>query len=332
MSTFRDASETLTRWFEAQRRDLPFRRNRTPYRVWASEIILQQTQVTTATPYFERFMERFPDVERLAAANLDEVLKAWQGLGYYRRARLMHQAAMEIQERHAGEFPTTVPELEKLPGVGPYTARAIAALAFGQRTVAVDGNVRRVGARLLADPQPSDTKLQDRLEALLPRERPQRGTEALIELGATVCTPRAPACNRCPLALVCLGRERWQHYPAPRRRTPPRQVRLQAYIWIRGDRVWLQRRPDDVPLGGQWGPPQGSEASGGRTVAKVQHAFSHRDLTVDVTLMPGEPPVATPTAPGHWADASDAAQVALSSLDRKILSELHRLGLLPWKA
>jgi A/G-specific adenine glycosylase len=300
--------------------------------VWISEIILQQTQVVTAAPYFERFMERFPSVERLAAANLDEVLKAWQGLGYYRRARLLHQAAVEIQQQHAGVFPNTVPELETLPGVGPYTARAIAALAFGQRTVAVDGNVRRVGARLLANPKPSDKELQHSLEALLPREHPERGTEALIELGATVCSPQAPACERCPLGSVCLGRKDWQNYPAPRRRTAPLHVHLHAHIWLRGERVWLQRRPNDVPLGGQWGPPQGQGPSGGRTVATVQHAFTHRNLTVDVTLMPGEPPVATPTAPGRWADASDAAQVALSSLDQKILKELHRLGLLPWQA
>lgn len=329
MTAMKDAAAALSHWFDTQQRTLPWRHERTPYRVWVSEIILQQTQVVTAAPYFERFIERFPSVGSLAQADLDDVLSAWQGLGYYRRARLLHRAAQQVMTQHDGRLPKTVTELQQLPGIGAYTARAIAAFAYGHRTVAVDGNVRRVGARLLAEPNPRDTDLQDHLDDLLPKHRPERGTEALIELGATVCTVKEPHCHRCPLRHVCRGQDAWWVYPAARKRTPPTSVHHYAQIWLDGDRVWLERRPDDMPLGGQWGPPQSDQPTQGRTVTTVRHAFTHRKLTVDVAIMPDHPPRGRK---GRFVNAHEATQLALSSLDRKILAALHDHGLLPWEA
>jgi A/G-specific adenine glycosylase len=246
----------LLSWFDRHRRDLPWRRTRDPYRIWVSEVMLQQTRVEAVRPYYERFLARFPTVEDLARAPLDEVLALWSGLGYYRRARQLHAAARRIAD--AGEFPRTLDRLLELPGVGSYTAAAVASIAFGLAVPVLDGNVERVMARRLAlaeDPKRGASRalLLAAAAALLDPSRPGDGNQALMELGATLCLPRQPRCELCPLRPGCVAaREgRQEMYPPPRRRRPTEIRRLLvAVVASRGnpDRVLLFRRSPRLPL------------------------------------------------------------------------------------
>jgi len=257
-------ADTLLAWFDTHgRHDLPWQHPRTPYRVWISEIMLQQTQVSTVVPYFERFLQRFPDVHSLAAAAQDDVLALWSGLGYYARARNLHRAAQHIVERHDGKFPTTLEAWLALPGIGRSTAGAILAQAFEQRQPILDGNVRRVLARYHAiDGWPGDRAVQDQLwkraEAATPHRRIADYTQAIMDLGATVCT-RTPRCNQCPLSTGCgahrLGRT--ADFPGRRpRKTLP--VRLTAMLVLRDEngRILLVRRPPTGIWGGLWSLPE----------------------------------------------------------------------------
>ncbi|MGD2104712.1 MAG: A/G-specific adenine glycosylase, partial [Anaerolineae bacterium] len=203
-----EAADKLLQWFDRNARDMPWRRNRTPYRTWISEVMLQQTQVDTVIPYFERFLNRFPSVEELARARLEEVLKVWEGLGYYARARRLHEAARWLVQRNEGRLPERFDDLRELPGVGVYTAGAVASIAFGEVVPAVDGNARRVVSRLFGvrgDVTRSVVKRTlSRLAAdLLPQGQAGAFNEAMIELGAMVCTPRSPSCGQCPLSELC---------------------------------------------------------------------------------------------------------------------------------
>ncbi len=193
----------LLAFYDARRRDLPWRRDPDPYRVWVSEVMLQQTRVDAVVPYYERWLRRFPTLHALATAEPDEVLRAWEGLGYYARARNLHRAARVVRERHAGDVPSEPAALRELPGVGDYTAGAIASIAFGRREPAVDGNVRRVLARLLDVADPPPARLRAVAAALVPAERPGDFNQALMELGALVCTARVPRCADCPVRGVC---------------------------------------------------------------------------------------------------------------------------------
>ncbi len=250
----------LLSWFDRHRRDLPWRRTRDPYRIWVSEVMLQQTRVEAVLPYYERFLARFPNVDHLAGAPIDEILALWSGLGYYRRARQLHAAARRIAD--AGEFPRTLDRLLELPGVGSYTAAAVASIAFGLAVPVLDGNVERVMARRLAlaeDPKrgASRARLMAAAAALLDPSRPGDGNQALMELGATLCLPRQPRCELCPLRPGCVAtlEGRPELYPPPRRRrrTEIRQLRV-AVVASREnpDRVLLFRRS----------PPQPPEAPG----------------------------------------------------------------------
>jgi A/G-specific adenine glycosylase len=282
------AAARLLAWYDRHRRDLPWRRDRDPYRVWLSEVMLQQTRVEVAAPYFERFTARFPDAAALAAAELDEVLALWSGLGYYRRARQLHAAARRVAARQAaGEegFPRTVEGLRALPGIGDYTAAAVASIAFGVPVPVVDGNVERVAARLLAldaDPKaaPNRARVREVAARLVDPGRPGDSNQALMELGATVCTPRRPRCLLCPLrepAAACVGDgseggsddgAAWpgcraaaegdpERYPPPRRRRAvERQRRLVALVEDEAGRLLLFRRPDGAELlAGTWELP-----------------------------------------------------------------------------
>lgn len=193
-----ELAAALLRHYDVHRRDLPWRDRADPYAVWVSEIMLQQTRVETARPYYERWLERFPDLDALADAEIDDVLRAWQGLGYYARARNLHRAARMVRERYHGAIPADPAELRRLPGVGAYTAGAVASIAFGAATPAVDGNVRRVVARLHDLEDPTAAQLQTLAVELVPADRPGDFNQALMEIGATVCTPRAPDCDACP--------------------------------------------------------------------------------------------------------------------------------------
>jgi len=293
-------AKAVLAWSDASgRKDLPWQRDPTPYRVWVSEIMLQQTQVATAIPYYRAFMERFPDVHALAAARLDEVLHLWSGLGYYARARNLHRAAQVIVRDHGGRFPQTFDAAIDLPGIGRSTAGAILALALGQRHAILDGNVKRVLARHFGiEGSPADSAVDQALWALAdactPRERIADYTQGIMDLGATVCTRAKPACLLCPVATDCVARQRGlqSRLPAsrPRGRRPQREAWL--VVAMRGrHRVLLERRPPAGIWGGLWGLPEFPtrahaeqwcrERIRGASVASrgepLRHAFSHFD-------------------------------------------------------
>jgi len=338
-----DRREPLLAWFAHRARDLPWRRSRSPYRVWIAEVMLQQTRAATVVPYYERWLERFPDVATLAAADEREVLRAWEGLGYYRRAHALHRAAHAVVADADGQLPDDEEGWRALPGVGPYTAAAIAAQAHGRRTVAVDGNVRRVGARLTGSERPRDADLRATLLPLVPQDRPGRAVEALIEVGATVCTPRSPACDACPLRPACTAAREGapERYPAPvARRAPPTRVRY-APIWRAGGRVWLERRPVGGLLGGLWGLPQREGRPAGRALAPVRHAYTHFRLElVPVVAEHGDdgarveprradaPPAGADTRAGRWVAPDELDDLPLSVVDRTALARLREAGLL----
>jgi A/G-specific adenine glycosylase len=289
----------LLRWYERDgRKDLPWQRERTPYRVWVSEIMLQQTQVGTVLGYYERFVTRFPDVRSLAAAPLDEVLHLWSGLGYYARARHLHRAAQAIVARHEGAFPAALEDVMALPGIGRSTAGAVLALSRRERHPILDGNVKRVLARYFAVAGfPGDAAVERRLwalaEACTPHERVDEYTQAIMDLGATVCTRSNPACLLCPVNAACAARaESAEHrYPAPR----PRKARPRREAWLvlarRGSKVLIEKRPPTGIWGGLWGVPEfptkahavqwcREHLAGASTVhagEALHHAFSHFD-------------------------------------------------------
>ena len=346
-------ARALLAWYDRHRRDLPWRADSDPYPVWLSEVMLQQTRVEVAAPYFRRFLARFPTVEALADAGIDEVLGLWSGLGYYRRARQLHAAARRVAA--GGGFPRTAAGLSELPGVGGYTAAAVASIAFGEHVPALDGNVERVLARRLAlDGDPKRAAARRALAAaaldLLDPERPGDANQALMELGATVCTPRRPACPRCPLAPGCAARaagdpERW---PPPRRRRTVERRRLGVAVVSANGRTLLFRRPDDSPLlAGTWelpwfelapgddpaaaGPPALTRRYGGRwrlgpRLATVRHGITHRAFTVeahDARVDSASDEVAEAPEAG-WFDAVARAELPLSSLVTKVLAASAR--------
>ncbi|MBU0490736.1 MAG: A/G-specific adenine glycosylase [Chloroflexi bacterium] len=329
-------------------RDEPRRTKlRTPYRVWVAEVMLQQTQTGTAGPYYERFLARFPTVEALAAASLDDVLKAWEGLGYYARARNLHRAARQVVA--AGEFPATYEGWRALPGVGDYTAGAVLSLAFGQDVPAVDGNGRRVLARLcVVEDDVTRPATHHRLRAiaaeLLPTGRAGAFNEALMDLGATVCTPRTPRCGECPWAADCLARAqgRTAALPvrAPRRQIPHYDVTA-AVIQRDGRLLIAQRRPDDM-LGGLWEFPGGKREPGeslpnclrrelreeldievavGDLLTTIPHAYTHFRITLHAfwcTLVAGEPrPIAC--ADVRWVRPDELDAYAFPVTDQRII-------------
>jgi A/G-specific adenine glycosylase len=246
-------------WYSEKRRDLPWRKTKDPYAIWVSEVMLQQTQVKTVIPYFERFLQRFPDVKQLAASSLEEVLTIWSGLGYYSRARRMWEGARYICDQLGGEMPKAYDSLLLVPGIGQYTAGAIASIAFGQRVSAIDGNVLRVVSRLLAWPEPVEmTRTQrhfrNQLEKWQPAHQPGDFNQALMELGAMVCTPRNQDCGGCPLALVCKGhlQDDVRLYPVKKPKAKRQIVTRLTFVLRQGDRVYLQKRPSQGLLADLW--------------------------------------------------------------------------------
>ncbi|MBW3569903.1 MAG: A/G-specific adenine glycosylase [Gemmatimonadetes bacterium] len=309
----------LLAWYDDARRDLPWRTPRgqapDPYRVWLSEVMLQQTRVETVRPYYARWLERFPTVDALAAAPLDDVLKAWEGLGYYSRARNFHRAVQEVASRHGGRVPGEPDAFRALPGVGRYTAGAVMSIAFGREEPVVDGNVRRVFARWTDDPAPAEDALWPMAAALVPGERPGDVNQAVMELGATVCTPRSPRCGECPVRGLCAAYAAGtqNERPAPKKARPLPHEDTAVPVIHRGGEVLLVRRPVRARLGGMWGFPQairhpGESASAaaeraaaegldlavraGAPVASVDHTFTHVRATyhaVRCTVVWGEP-------------------------------------------
>jgi A/G-specific adenine glycosylase len=334
----------LLAWYERARRDLPWRESADPYRIWLSEIMLQQTRVETVIPYFQRFIDRFPDVGSLAEAEIDEVLRLWSGLGYYRRARQLHAAARQIVAL-GGELPRTEPGLRELPGIGPYTAAAVASIAFGVPAPVLDGNVERVLARVLAldeNPRkgPGKARLLKAARELLDESRPGDSNQALMELGATVCTPRAPKCPECPLGAVCLARsaDSQESYPRLPDRRKPRLLELVALLVEADGRLLFFRRPDDSELlAGTWELPwvpaegegtlrerlaarYGGDWRIGETLGRVRHSITHRALTVDVRrALVSDGGSLAEGAEAGWYTPREVDGIAVSSLVGKVL-------------
>jgi A/G-specific adenine glycosylase len=315
-------STKLLRWFQSARRDLPWRKEpRDPYRVWVSEVMLQQTRVEVVIPYYRRFVRRFPTLRSLARASLDEVLAHWSGLGYYSRARNLHRAAQICGKA----LPRTFDELRELPGFGPYTAAAVASLAYGQDVALVDGNVARVLSRVFAlDGDAREQSLQKATE-LLPSGRAGAFNEALMELGATVCSPRNPRCTECPVADACAGKGEPGRYPARKTRKDRPLLEWAVVALRRADgAVLLSRRPEAGLFAGLWdlpeSPPDGVRVSGKiEPRGVVEQVLTHRLLRVSISAAEA---TGDPRAEGwRWVAPDGLAAMGLSSVARKSLAQ-----------
>ncbi len=350
----------LLSWWDAGHADLPWRRTHDAYGVWVAEIMLQQTQIATVIPYYERWMARFPTAEALAAAPLDDVLKLWEGLGYYSRARNLHAAAQIVTHEHGGRLPNTVPELMKLPGIGRYTAGAIASIVFDVPAPILDGNVIRVLSRVHdieedVTQSATRTRLWHLAEDLVPLKRPGDFNQALMELGQSICLPKNPRCLICPLNTLCLARQHGTQperpVRPPRKRTPHYDV-VAAVIWREGQparhaKFLIAQRPHDGLLGGLW-EFSGGKVEAGETMADALRREIREEMAIDIT--PGAFLIAVPHAYTHfritlhafhaiygggeiqhlgvadhaWVTLDDLDRFAFAVTDRKIIEQLRR--------
>lgn len=336
----RTIARKLLPWFRRHgRHDLPWQRDPTPYRVWVSEVMLQQTQVGTVIPYYERFLRRFPDVESLAAARLDEVLRLWAGLGYYARGRNLHRAAREVAAQHGGQLPRTLEGLMALPGIGRSTAGAILALAHGARHPILDGNVKRVLARLFGVREPPDeasATLWELAERCTPRKQVAAYTQAVMDLGATVCTRTRPACELCPLREDCRARAAGlvDQLPA-RRRRGVRTLRHTHMVFVRSeDRILLRRRPASGIWGGLWAPPEFADArkarrwcdeitadAAPRRLPALRHSFTHFELDISPWVLEIPRAVRAAASRGErWVAAGTDVRVGLPAPVARLLA------------
>lgn len=345
-------SSHLLPWYAAHARSLPWRAHPDPYAVWVSEIMLQQTRVETVIPYFERWMVRFPTLQALAEASQQEVLAAWEGLGYYSRARNLQRAAQVVMSEYDGQMPVDAHLLRKLPGVGRYTAAAIASIAFGRDEPALDGNIRRVLARAFDISQPAhsaagERRLWELAAAHLPPGRAGDYNQALMELGATLCTPHAPDCPSCPLSRLCqayaLGVQEQRPVTTPRPAIPHYQVT--AAVIHRDGLVLLARRPSHGLLGGLWEFPGGKQKEGedlpaclrreiyeelgssievGEPFGVYRHAFTHFRITLHAfrcRLVAGEPQPLE-AAEVRWLPPNELIDYPMGKVDRQIATKL----------
>jgi len=339
-------AERLIAWQRrAGRHDLPWQKRRDPYAIWIAEVMLQQTQVATVVPYYLRFLERFPTVAALAAAELEEVLELWSGLGYYSRARHLHRAAREIMGKWGGAFPTRSEDIARLPGVGRSTAAAVAVFAFGERAAILDGNVKRVLARHLGiEGHPGAPAVERRLwreaHALLPGQDIEAYTQGLMDLGATVCTRARPRCAACPVAGDCVARRTGQvdRLPAPRPRRPLPQREVQWLVVVRAGEVLLEKRAPVGLWGGLWSFPEiGPEEDPAAWCARVlearpqalaaleplTHVFTHFALRIHPRLLRvGRAPERAAQPGWLWLPVLEAAQGAVPTPVRRVLASI----------
>ena len=305
----------LFAWYEMHRRDLPWRENRDPYRIWISEIMLQQTRVAAVIDHYHIFLQRFPTIEKLATAREASVLAAWSGLGYYRRARMLHAAAKAVVREHGGKFPETAEGLRTLPGIGRYTSAAIASIAFDQPVAVVDGNVERVQQRLRGSRLTGDD-LWEAANDLLDKKRPGDFNQAMMELGAVVCTPRGPACLTCPVIELCATRG---ELATTEKSTPHKKREIHYALDYRnagGREVFLVQRPRDASLmAGMWELPEVNGRDGDASpFLTLRHSITVTNYTVQVWRG-----VASSHVKGKWVPLGRLDQIALTGLARKIL-------------
>ncbi len=345
-----DFADKLIGWQRLHgRHDLPWQGSREPYRVWLSEIMLQQTQVATVIPYYQRFVARFPDLASLAAASQDEVLVHWSGLGYYSRARNLHAAAQQVMNDFNGAFPTQIADIVSLPGIGRSTAAAIAAFCFGTRAAILDGNVKRVLTRQFGiagytGDKLIETKLWALAESLLPSGNVDHYTQSLMDMGATLCTRGRPRCAACPVASSCVALATQQvatlPTPKPKKAIPHKTTRF--VILHHAGRIWLQQRPPTGIWGGLWSFPELDMSTDVLTTCRdewqlqttavhelpaFKHVFTHFSLMitphwVDVVSLP----LTIQESTGRWLSAADALQAAIPAPVRSVLAQISHLN------
>lgn len=350
----RAMAEALLDWFAAHRRDLPWRRTYEPYHVWVSEIMLQQTQMERGVAYFARWLERFPDVASLALAHEDEVLKLWEGLGYYSRARNLHRAARLVHEEMGGLLPDTVEGLQALPGVGPYTARAVASIAFGRDVCVIDANVERVASRLYDIDVPVKSRearrqIEERCQALLPPGRARDFNQALMEFGSLVCAPRNPACDACPIRPHCLARTRGvqEARPVTAKAASPIPLTMATGVLVHDGRILAQKRLSDDIWGNLWEFPGGLVEDGETPeqavirefmeetalsvnrpvpIASFRHSYTRYRVTLHafaVTLLSDPGALEVRAAQEHrWATWSQLRELAFPAGHRMLIRHL----------
>lgn len=342
------ARRSLLRWYQRRSRALPWRKSRSPYTVWLSEVMLQQTQIETVIPYYQRFVREFPTVEYLARAPLERVLELWSGLGYYRRARNLHRAARELVAKHGGQFPRDRQLARSLPGVGDYTARAVLSIAYNQPYAVLDGNVARVMARLLALRgnlhQPRFRRhIEENLELVLSRRSPGNFNQALMELGQTVCLPHSPRCSSCPLHHWCQGfiSHKPENYPDPKPRRQAEEWHMAAAVLIKNQQVILFRGLDNGLLDDLWNFPSAMGRSSSEalmllaeklrallgaaplleeTTCQLHHSITYRSIQVHVYkgLFSGR----TTKDGFRWFQLRSVERAAVSQLARKIARKI----------
>jgi len=344
----------LLKWYDANARVLPWRSDHSPYHTWVSEVMLQQTQVETVIPYFERFMQRFPTMESLAKADQAEVLQLWEGLGYYSRARNLHKAAQLVWQQNQGQLPPTYTELLQLPGVGGYIASAVASIAFHQPVPALDANCRRVYIRLLNLQTPLGTPalehtLRAYAEQLLPQERPGDFNQAVMELGERICKPKAPLCEQCPLQNYCQAFAQGTQNSLPQRQAKPPvpHYTVTAAVITQGQHVLIAQRPPDGLLGGLWEFPGGKlepedssledclkreireelglEIAVDNEFSVYRHAYTHFKITLHAflcTLIPGQS--TKNLSHVRWVLPAQLDEFAMGKVDRQIARRLQQ--------
>ena len=344
----------LLDWYDDSKRSMPWRATDDPYRIWVSEIMLQQTRVDTVRDYYPHFLEAFPTVEALAAAERDEVLKHWEGLGFYARARHLHEAAQTVVDEHDGVVPDTMDAIRDLKGIGPYTAAAVLSIAYEKPHAVLDGNVTRVLSRVFAVEEDATTSTAQRelrrlANDLLEPERPGDFNQAMMELGALVCTPSTPLCDRCALQDVCRAHDAGTEadYPVTPESEPVPHHDIAVGLVFDDDRLLIQRRPDEGLLGGLWEFPGGKQEDGetleaacrrelmeelGVEVAvddhfyTLSHAYSHFKITLHAFRchVTGGPPEAREGQPFQWVDVGALDDYAFPRANRRLIEELER--------
>ncbi len=344
----------LLGWYRVHQRDLPWRRTNDPYAIWISEIMLQQTQVATVIPYYQRFLKKFPDVRSLARADFETVLKLWEGLGYYSRARNLHRAARTVAEEFGGKIPSTVGELLKLPGIGQYTAGAIASIAFGLNEPVLDGNVERVLCRMFrVKKNPKDAKTHQKLWSLArnltPAGRASFFNQALMDLGATICAPRKPQCLICPVSKLCdaFCHNEQDDLPVKIKRKPTPHYDIAAGVIWKGGRILIDQRKPEGLLGGLWEFPGGKREKDetlevclvrevweelgikvkvGKKITAVDHAYSHFRITLHVfecRYFSGRPQ-AIECAYWKWIQPGELKNYPLPKANHKVIAVLRK--------